>query len=410
MLRSLSLAGWVRVLETGHGWRAAWTLAVLLVLALRLGLGLLMGLAWSVARPYMPPAYLAETLGPVARGSYGLVIDTALEAWPRWDAVHYFALAQRGYFGVGEGDTVFYPLFPVLLKLVGALLGGDQLVAGLLIGTVATTVSLACLHQLAEPRFGSAAARWSVLALALYPTSFFLLAPFTEALFLALTLGAFLAADGRRWWLAGVLGSLASLARGPGVLTVFALAWVAWEEWRAATPRPGLGRSAYLAGALALPVAGGLSFLAWRSVVGFAPVATVLRTYSGLEMVDPLRGLIYALGQFLAVHDLHTFLDIASAGLFLWLAVVMLRRPRWRVWAWVIYMLANLAFFLSKHSLTASSLQSLARYVLVLFPAFIVLGDWLAGRSARTRFFYVLGSSLGLLLLSALYAVGWFIG
>ena len=410
MLRSLKPAGWVRVLETGHGWPAAWAWAVLLVVGLRLGLGLLMGLAWSVARPYMPAAYLAETLGPVARGSYGSVIDTALEAWPRWDAVHYLAIAQRGYQGVSEGDTVFYPLFPVLVRLVGTLLAGDQLVAGLIISTVATTVSLACLHQLAEPRFGLAAARWSMLALALYPTSFFLLAPFTESLFLALTLGAFLAAERRRWWLAGLLGALASLARGPGLLTVFALGWVAWEQWRAATPRPGLLSTASLAGALALPVAGGVSFLAWRSALGFAPMAVVLRQYSGLEMVDPLRGLVYALGQFLAVHDLHTFLDIASAGLFLALAVVMLRRPRWRVWGWVIFMVANLAFFLSKHSLTASSLQSLARYVLVLFPAFIVLGDWLAGRTARTRFFYVLGSSLGLLVLSALYAVGWFIG
>jgi hypothetical protein len=144
--------------------------------------------------------------------------------------------------------------------------------------------------------------------------------------------------------------------------------------------------------------------------VGFAPVAAVLRAYSGLEMVDPLRGLVYALRQFLAVQDLHTTLDIASAGLFLGLAVVMLRGPRWRVWPWVIYMCANLAFFLSKHSLTASSLQSLARYVLVLFPAFIVLGDWLASRSQRVRFVYVLASSLGLVVLSALYAVGWFIG
>jgi hypothetical protein len=157
-------------------------------------------------------------------------------------------------------------------------------------------------------------------------------------------------------------------------------------------------------------VVGGVSFLAWRAAQGYAPVPEILRTYSGLEMVDPVRGLAYALGQFLAVHDLYTFLDVASAGLFLALAAVMLLRPRWRVWGWVIYMAANLAFFLSKHSLTASSLQSMARYVLVLFPAFIVLGDWLAGRTARTRFFYALGSSLGLLVLSVLYAVGWFIG
>jgi hypothetical protein len=333
-----------------------------------------------------------------------------LEAWPRWDALHYFALAQRGYFGVGVGDTVFYPLYPGLIWLVTPVVGGDYRLAALALSTAATTVTLACLYRLADARFGSSAARCSVLALALYPTSFFLLAPFTESLFLALTLGAFLAADGRRWWLAGCLGALASLARGPGLLTVPALAWVAWEQWRAAVPQPRLVQSAHVLGALTMPALGGFAFLAWRAQAGFPPVDEVLRSVSGLEMVDPVRGLIYALRQLLTALDLHTFLDVSAGGLFLALGVAMLRRPRWRVWGWVIYMGGNLAFFMSKHSLVASSWQSLARYVLVLFPAFIVLGDWLASRSARTRFVYLLASSLGLMILSALYAVGWFIG
>jgi hypothetical protein len=409
VLRTLSLAGWREGLAAAHGWRAAWTWAVVVVAALRLSLGLLMGLAWAVARPYMPPAVF-DQLQLVVRPGYGPVFTRALEAWPRWDAMHYFALAQRGYFGVGQGDTVFYPLYPALLRALAPLLGGDYLVASLLVSTVATTAALACLYMLAESRYGSAAARWAVLALALYPTAFFLLAPFTESLFLALTLGAFLAADARRWWLAGLLAALASLARGPGLLTVPALAWVAWTQWRAAQPRPALRQGAYLAAALALPVGGGLAFLAWRAAAAFAPMGAILREYSGLEMVDPIRGLVYALRQFWEVHDLQTFLDVASAGAFLGLAVAMLRRPRWRVWPWVIYTCANLAFFLSKHSLTASSLQSLARYVLVLFPSFILLGDFLAGCSPRVRFACVLASSLGLVLLSALYAVGWFIG
>jgi hypothetical protein len=290
------------------------------------------------------------------------------------------------------------------------VLGGDEVLAALLLSTAAAVAALACLYRLTEARYGPRAARLAVLALGLYPTAFFLLAPFTESLFLALTLAAFVAADARRWWLAGLLGALASLTRGPGLLTAPALAWLAWEQRRAAPAGERPRSLVPVALALALPLAGGGAFLAWRAWVGFAPMGEVLRQYSGLEMVDPLRGLVYALRQVWAVHDLHTLLDVASAGLFLGLAAAMLRRPRWRVWPWVIYTCANLAFFLSKHSLTASSLQSLARYVLVLFPAFIVLGDWLAGRPQPVRFAWVLASSLGLVVLSALYAVGWFVG
>ena len=202
MLRTLSLAGWREGLAAAHGWRAAWAWAVVVVAALRLGLGLLMGLAWAVARPYMPPAVFHQ-LQLVVRPGYGPAFTRALEAWPRWDAMHYFALAQHGYFGVSEGDTVFYPLYPALQRALAPVLGGDYLLASLLVSTVATAAALACLYMLAESRYGRDAARWAVLALALYPTAFFLFAPFTESLFLALTLGAFLAADARR--LAGVV-------------------------------------------------------------------------------------------------------------------------------------------------------------------------------------------------------------
>jgi hypothetical protein len=70
----------------------------------------------------------------------------------------------------------------------------------------------------------------------------------------------------------------------------------------------------------------------------------------------------------------------------------------------------NLSIFLSKESFIASSLQSTARYILVLFPAFIVLGDWLGRQSRPLRFVYVTISSSASLLLSALYTLWIFIG
>jgi hypothetical protein len=204
---------------------------------------------------------------------------------------------------------------------------------------------------------------------------------------------------------------MASLTRGPGLLSVLALIWVAWQQWRARaeTPLAGSQRLA-MAGALAAVAGSGIAFLWWRQAVGFAPMDVILRTYSGLELVDPARGLYYALAQVSAGPDLPTVLDVSSAVFFLGLTAVMAAHPRWRVGAWLIYMAANLAFFLSKHSLVASSLQSLARYGLVLFPAFIVLGDWLARQRRGARFAYLTLSSAGLLVLSVLYAFWFFIG
>lgn len=138
------------------------------------------------------------------------------------------------------------------------------------------------MNQLMAARGWRAA--WS--SLAVYPTASFLLAPFTEALFLALTLGVFAAANGRRWLLAGVLGSLASLTRGPGLLTAAALAWVVRRQ------RQEPSETAPLQIARRLLVAAGLML----------PIGGVLSQYFRLEVVDPLRGLAYALIQFVQAH------------------------------------------------------------------------------------------------------------
>jgi hypothetical protein len=401
-LRALGAArGWL-ALNTRQGPWAAWLWAGGLVLTLRLVLGLSMAGAWWLLRPHLPLAPAASAGGWLAEGLVGV--------WERWDAVHYLALATVGYEGVSVGDTVFYPLYPLVVRGVARLLGGHVGGAALAISTVAAVTALAGLYRLSERRYGPVAAQWAVSVLAAYPTALFLIAPFTEATFLALTVWAFVCAEDERWPLAGVLAVLAALTRGPGLLTVPALAWLAWRQWQ----RQPVGRrwsfAVRVGLSLALAAAGGGAFLVYRAAQGWPPVNAVLRAYSGVELLDPIRGTYHALVQAATQLDLPAALDLASATLFGGLLVAMLVRPRWRVGAWLIYFGSNLVFDLSKHSLTAAAWQSLARYVLVLFPAFIVLGDWLAHQGRRSRFVYLTVSSAGLLVLSMLFALWFFIG
>ena len=394
-----------------HGWPAAWGWAVIMVLGLRLALGAVMAGVWLVVRPYLPatiPGDIALTGGRV----YGRLAEALLGVWLRWDAVHYLTLAHVGYFQVGVGDSVFYPLYPLLVAAFSPLAGGDYLLAGLVVSTLAATVACAMLYRLTEQAFGPDAARWSILTLALYPTAFFLIAPFTESLFLALTLPAFLAAGARRWWLAGALGALASLVRGPGLLTALALACIAWRQRPPGrlTTLAGIKSQAAPLASIILPLAGGAVFILWRAAVGFPSVANVLSVYSGVAFIDPLRGLSLAVVQFIRVHDLPTTLDVISARTFMGVLVAMVAQPRWRRAEWLVYMTANLLVFFSKRSVQAASLQSLARYVLALFPAFIVAGDWLSRRGRKVRFVYTVVSSVGLLGLAVSYSLWWFVG
>jgi hypothetical protein len=57
--------------------------------------------------------------------------------------------------------------------------------------------------------FEPVVARRTVLLISIFPSAFFLFAPFTEALFLALAVWCIAMARERRWLLAGALGFLA---------------------------------------------------------------------------------------------------------------------------------------------------------------------------------------------------------
>ena len=400
-----------------RGWPAAWVWGIALAAALRLGLGVWMGAVWAALKPYLPADRVAD---PGLYGGLPTYLafpgDALLGVWVRWDAVHYLNLARLGYFGVSKIDSVFYPLYPGLIYLTSRVTGGDYVFAGLVISTLAAAATFAGLHQLADRQYGAETARWTVAALAVYPTALFLVAPYTEGLFLALTLGALLAAYERRWWWAGGLGALAGLTRGQGILTTAALGWIAWEQWRkegvpfaldgrmVARPlrviAPGLG--------LILSLSGGLAYLAWRQAAGLATIGQVASEIYALT--NPLLGLWYALRQWSAVHDLQTTLDVFSTLAFLGLTAAMLVQARWRRAEWLIYVGINLIAFTAKRNLVASSLQSNSRYVLTLFPAFIVIGDWLARQKPGWRFAYLSASSALLLVFSALYALWWFIG
>jgi hypothetical protein len=193
-------------------------------------------------------------------------------------------------------------------------------------------------------------------------------------------------------------------------LTSLALAWTALKQWMAGTS-PHRARVALGTTVAAITAgAGGLAFQLWRQDAGFPPMGDILRDYSKLSWVGPIRGTWLALLQIFQKPEFLPVFEMASALLFLGLLMAMAVRPRWRRGDWIIYMAVNLGLFTGVHTFEASAWRSIARYVLILFPGFIVLGDWLAGRSARVRLAYF-AVSLGLqAILASLYALFWFIG
>ena len=342
---------------------------------------------FALTRPVVFAAFiLGGQIGHVSFGSYETTRDFHLELGrvpvarllrenvQVADINWYYGIAENGYerrpFSTDRPHNwAFFPLFPLLWR-AAARLTGEMVVTGVVLANLFFFAALVLLHKLART-FGldEADARRCLFYLAVFPVSYFFSLPLTESLFLLLTVGSFYAARRGRWWLAGVVGALASATRVTGVLLLPALLVLYWQargrDWR----RP------ELLGPLLVP-AGLLAFMSHLYAVTGNPFAfrDILVTWgrgTGLFLVP--------LWQYLARPSLVAIpwdfkpLNFAAAVAARACGAALVKR---REWALGCYTLSSCVVALS-----SLLLQSQARYAMVLFPVYMVLA--VAGRRPR---------------------------
>lgn len=351
------------------------TASVFLMAAVKLGvLARYSDLARSVSVVFVAtrvPLMLIAPLAAIVIGQrqghhFSTEHGVLLDVWGRWDAQHYLAIATQGYHGK---DIAFFPLYPFLVHVFGGIVG-DHLIAGLLLSNIAFLGALAYLYALAQMEFGdSAVAYRAIFYVAIFPTAIFFSAVYTESLFLLLTVASVYYARRGNFITSGVFGALASMTRVEGVLTALPLlyeVWRAWRERRGTTLVRGviglalvpLGLVAYMFYLYALqgdPMAFSKVQADWNR--HFAPPWVSIANTVHAIAASPLNG-----GS--ATH----VIELVFTAAFLVLMVVAFRvlRPSY---AW--YSAASLLV-----PMCTASLMSMPRFVLVVFPAFMLLALW----------------------------------
>ena len=183
------------------------------------------GIRQVISQPIYPHPILRPYLGvPIEQNPW-------LEPWQRWDTLHYQAIANRGYTAF---DSALFvpPLFPYLMKTVAILLGGNTLLAGIVISNIAFLFCLIIFYRMTENETKkSDDATRATLYLASFPASFFFFAAYTESLFLLASLLVIQYTRHEKWWQAGIWGGIASLTRLPGLLIVVPLIYTALIKW-----------------------------------------------------------------------------------------------------------------------------------------------------------------------------------
>jgi Mannosyltransferase (PIG-V) len=358
-----------------------------------------------------------------------------ITAWERADALWYLRIADGGY-AAGDGSAAFFPLFPLVVRGVSWVLGGHPLAAGLLVANVAYLVALVLLYRLTERELSTSVARTAVLVLALFPASFFFVAPYSEAMFLLFAVASFSAARRRRWGWAGVFGALAALTRSVGVAMAPALMAEAVHQFLearrgVAIPANGGGQrgrhelgapsSAALGGGVdasprrlagrlalsALPVAGLAAYLAYWQVKAsdwLAPYHEQLRWQRTAELPWVTVGhatqqAFDSLGNFPNGYHLLDWLIVipclVAAGYAAWRF-----RPAYGIFVWGC-LLPPLSYIFAPRAFMSDP-----RFIAPLFPVFWAVALLIdRGRLPRTAVLAI--SAAGLAIMTSLF-VSWY--
>lgn len=287
-----------------------------------------------------------------------------LAVWGRWDAVHYLDIATQGYQGT---DMAFFPLYPLLIRAIGAL-AGNHLIAGLLISNVSFFFGLLYLYKLLEREYDRAVARRAIFYVSIFPTSVYFTAVYTESLFFMLTVASFYYMRKREWWPAGALGFFAALTRVEGVLLFVPFLM----EWFAARRSSDRSSPWSLAASLLIPL-GLVLYMAYLWVLRADPLYfSHVQIHWNRHLAPPWVSLINAVGkiahgasaQLVAHQSLEIAFTVLMIGVLLagWHSL----RP-----SYIAYMALSILVPMS-----TSNLMSMPRFALVLFPMFAILARW----------------------------------
>jgi hypothetical protein len=316
----------------------------------------------------------------------------------RWDSVWYLAIANDGYPADDPRRAAFFPLYPLLVRAANAVVG-SPIVAGTLVSLACFGIALVLLHRLTTLELGAPAARATVWAIALFPGAVFFSAVYSEALYLALSVGCLYAARTGRWAWAGAAGALGAATRSAGVLLVVPLAilWLARGERR---PRD--------AAWIALVPAGLAGFCATLALGGGDALAPFhaqdiwFRHFAG-PFVGVWDGTRAAWSGLHNLDDPAARADVVLFGFLVAAVPLVVGTLRRLPPAYGAYVLAALALPLS-YPVGPQPLMSLPRFLAVLFPLFMWLGAWLS-EGGRARRVAVLGpSAAGLAAVTAVFA------
>lgn len=334
-------------------------------------------------------------------------VDRVFGYWLHWDVGWYGRISHEGYpdrevenYDRGdESAAAFFPGYPMAIRAVSPVIDTplSELVVTFIAGLMATCLfAVWCTRK--QP---GRATWWAVGALLLYPYAYYLVgAPYSDAVFLAAAVGAFLLAEDDRPFLAGIVGAIASATRPVGIGVVIGLILVVVQRRRRGE------RHARDVGVL-LSGFGITAFMAFLWVRFGNPLAFTSAQQGWSQHPGLLRNVLKADFFDHLLHDPRPMIGLRLGVqgilglLFLAAVPAVWRRYGAAIGAYTLVVVALPV-------LGSAAFESTGRHMLAAFPVFALVGSSLARQSRRTAVGALAVSAATLVVVSSFYARGYF--
>lgn len=279
----------------------------------------------------------------------------------RWDSFWYLDIAKNGYIYKGEGqlsNIVFFPLYPMLIKIASFITLGNYELAGWLVSIVCLGLGSNYLYKLVSRFHPQIDPKLTLIFMLIFPTAFFFNSIYSESLFLFLSVACFYYALSRNYLAASIFGFFAAFSRFTGFLLFIPIIFEYLDSQNFK-----LRLTSNIIFSLLVPLGAVLFFLFHQLAFGdFTLFLKVEQSWGRAFNIN------YEHFQLATNPAVVNFILDASYILLIFVAIFFVFK-KLRV-SYGLYMLGTVLIVLS-----TGTFMSIGRYILVLFPLYILFAS-----------------------------------
>lgn len=330
--------------------------------------------------------------------------------WANFDGEHYLSIAMFGY---KDLQLAFFPAYPFLMRLVSSFFGSSLVAnvwSGIILSNTLFLGSLIFLWKVVRLDYSEKVAKIVIILTLIFPTSFYFGSVYTESLFLFLSLLTYYLYRKNKFFLAGLVGIAMTLTRLYGVFLIFMIIIDVFKNKN--NLLGAVKEKIYLLGISILGI-GSYMFYCWKTkgdMLAFYSLQTNVGEHRSLDLIMLpqvfYRYVAKIIPNLTWNYPPIVFTTLLEFGIALLFLIIILlgytdlrsRKIRWDYWIYLAlgYVIPTLT----------GSFSSLPRYVVVLFPAFIIVAMFLEKKSKYLR----LGIYVSLVIIAVVAEILFFRG